>query len=342
MMRNIFTLVVNDLLISVKNKSLFLILFIPLFAVLSLKLVDQTGANFQSMKIGIMRNESYPAAIVKTVKSADEIFTVSQVLDMEEGKKLLKEKKLDGILLNSETDKGRLDLLVIREESFQTLAIVAGFTGLQRSAEGGSPNWISKIRSVHEGGVQKQALPTWVLMSVLLVGFIIIPAQVAEEKEKKLLLGLLQTPMREFEWLLAKLFLGMILSFTAVSLLHLMGGFGLGRGLSYVLFVMVGSFCFSSFGIFLGFLCGNQASARTLGVIFYLPFLFPAALSDFSQKLSAVAPILPSYQFYGPIRSILLEGGGASMFSLEWAYLFVVGLALLFLSGRLMKKRWLM
>jgi ABC-2 type transport system permease protein len=92
----------------------------------------------------------------------------------------------------------------------------------------------------------------------------------------------------------------------------------------------------------LGFLCRNQASARTLGVIFYLPHLLPSALSDFSQKLTAVAPFLPSYQFYEPIKSILLEGGGISNLFFEWIYLLLVGLLTFFFTYLLMKKRWLL
>ena len=216
------------------------------------------------------------------------------------------------------------------------------FSALQKAVEGKSVNWISAIQSLQEGGIQKQTLPTWILMLVLLVGFIIMPAQVAEEKEKRLLLALLQTPMREIEWLIAKLLSGMILILTAVLFLHLLGKFEPGNVLSYVAFIVVGSFCFSSYGIFLGFLCRNQASARTLGVLFYLPHLLPSALSDFSQKLTAVAPFLPSYQFYEPIKSILLNEGGIANLSLEWIYLLFVGLLTFFFSYLLMKKRWLM
>ena len=223
-----------------------------------------------------------------------------------------------------------------------TLAIVEGFSALQKAVEGKSGNWISDIKPLQEGGIQKQTLPTWILMLVLLVSFIIMPAQVAEEKEKKLLLALLQTPMREVEWLIAKMLLGMILIFSAVLCLHLLGKFAFGHVWSYLAFIVVGSFCFSSYGVFLGFLCRNQASARTLGVIFYLPHLLPSALSDFSQKLTAVAPLLPSYQFYEPLKSILLEGGRISSLSLEWTYLLLVGLLTFFLTYLLMKKRWLM
>jgi len=77
-------------------------------------------------------------------------------------------------------------------------------------------------------------------------------------------------------------------------------------------------------------------------VLFYLPHLLPSALADFSQKLSSVAPLFPSFQFYRPIKSILLEGGSLSDFSPQFLALFGVGLLTSFLSYQLINKRWLM
>ncbi len=342
MIRNIITLTLNDLAIAFKNKTIYLILFIPFFVFFSLKLVDRAGEDFKKINIGLIQKEMYAPLILQTIKSADGVFTVFRVSNEEEGKRWLKEKKIDGLLLRSEKEQNSLVLVVLKKESLLTLSIVESFSALQKAVEGKSINWISDIKPLQESGIQKQTLPTWILMLVLLVSFIIMPAQVAEEKEKKLLLALLQTPMREIEWLIAKLFLGMILILIAVLFLHLLGKFDFGNVLSYVAFIVVGSFCFSSYGIFLGFLCRNQASARTLGVIFYLPHLLPSALSDFSQKLTAIAPFLPSYQFYEPIKSILLEGGRISNLSLDWIYLLLVGLLTFFFAYLLMKKRWLM
>ena len=342
MIRNIITLTLNDLAIAFKNKSIYLILFIPFFVFFSLKLVDRADEDFKKINIGLIKKVMYAPVILQTIQSAERIFTISRVSNEEEGRRWLKEKKIDGLLLRPERENSGLILVVLKKESLLTLSIVESFSALQKAVEGNSINWISDIKPLQEGGMQKQTLPTWILMLVLLVSFIIMPAQVAEEKEKKLLLALLQTPMREIEWLIAKLFLGMILILTAVLFLHLLGKFDLGDVLSYVAFIVIGSFCFSSYGIFLGFLCRNQASARTLGVIFYLPHLLPSALSDYSQKLTAVAPFLPSYQFYEPVKSILLEEGRLSNLSLEWMYLLVVGLLTFFLAYRLMKKRWLM
>jgi len=246
------------------------------------------------------------------------------------------------MLINSEKEPGSLSLVVLKKESVHTIAIVEVFSALQKVSEGNPVSWIGDIKPLHESGIQRQTLPTWILMLVLLVGFVILPAQVAEEKEKKLLLALLQTPIHEVQWLIAKLAMGMILIITAVLLLHLLGHFGPVHLFDYLVFLVAGSFCFSSFGIFLGFLCRNQASARALGVIFYLPMLLPSALSDVSQKLTHIAPFLPSYQLYMPLQSILLEDGRLAGMSFEWIYLLVLGSLMFYLSWWLMKRRWLM
>jgi ABC-2 type transport system permease protein len=342
MIRNITTLIWNDLAIAFKNKTLYLILFIPLFVFVALEFVEPNNTNNQQIKIGLIQTEHYSPVMIQTIRSADNVFVVSWLSDEAEGRRWLKERLVDGMLVPSEDEPTRLALVVLKKESFQTLAIVESFSALQIAVEGRSKNWISAVKPLQASGIHKQTLPTWIVMLILLVGFIVIPAQVAEEKEKKVILGLLQTPMRETEWLLAKLLSGMILMNVAVILLQLPGKFAVGTGVGYIAFLIVGSFCFSSFGMCVGFLCRTQASARTLGVLFYLPHLLPPALSEFSPTLHKVAPLLPSYQLYGPIKGLLLEGDRLANFYLQWLYLLVVGLFTCLLSYLLMKKRWLM
>jgi len=342
MMRNILVLAFNDLAIAFRNKTFFLILFIPLFVFVSLSLVDGTNAEAGKIKIGLVQNYAYAPEITGSVKAAGQLVAVTWVQNEKEGIRLLKEHKIDGVLTENEKAPGSLALLVLKKDSLHTIAIMQNFSALQKAAEGSGPDWITGIKSVHQGGVQRETLPTWILMLVLLIGFIILPAQVAEEKEKKLLLALLQTPIHEVQWLIAKLILGMILIITAVLFLHLLGKFGPVHIFDYIAFIVVGSYCFSAYGIFLGFLCRNQASARTLGVIFYLPHLLPSAMSDVSQKLTAVAPFLPSFQLYEPLQSILLEDGRMADMAFDWVYLFLLGSLMFYLSYLLMKRRWLM
>lgn len=342
MMRNILLLAFNDLAIAFKNKTFFLILFIPLFVFVSLNLIDRADSNPGKIKIGLIRHYVYAPEITRSINTAEKLVEVTWVQNEQEGMRLLKEHKIDGVLTGKENAPGSLALLVLKKESLHTIAIVQHFSALQKTAEGKGADWIADIKSLHQGGVQRETLPTWVLMLVLLIGFIILPAQVAEEKEKKLLLALLQAPIHEVQWLIAKLILGMVLIITAVLFLHLLGKFGPVHLFDYIVFIIAGSYCFSAYGIFLGFLCRNQASARTLGVIFYLPHLLPSAMSDVSQRLTAVAPFLPSYQLYKPLQSILLEDARMADMVFDWVYLFLLGSLMFYLSYFLMKRRWLM
>jgi len=342
MMTNVLILAFNDLAVAFKNKTLLLILFIPLFVFVTLNLVDVTGVEASKLRIGLIQQETFAPQITQSINAADELVEVTRVENLEQGIRLLKERRVDGILTGSEAAADRLELIVLKQDSIQTIAIMQTFSALQKAAQGAAPDWIIGVESLHQGGIQRQTLPTWVLMLVLLIGFIILPTQVAEEKEKKLLLALLQTPINEVQWLTAKLIYGMLLILAAVLFLHVLGKFGPVHLFDYIAILLAGSFCFSAFGIFLGFLCRNQASARTLGVVFYLPHLLPSAMADVSQQLTAVAPLLPSYQFYRPLQSILLENASLTDMPFDWIYLIVLGSLMFFFSYLLMKRRWLM
>jgi ABC-2 type transport system permease protein len=342
MMRNILILLFNDLAIALKNKTFILILFIPLFIFISLNLVDGSNSEASKIKIGLVKDYAYSPEIIGSIKADDKLMEVTWLQNEVEGIHLLKEREIDGMLSGDAKVRDGLALLVLKKDSVHTIEMVQSISALQKSVEGRGPDWITDINSLHEGGIKRQTLPTWILMLVLLIGFIILPSQIAEEKEKKLLLALLQTPIQEIQWLIAKLLLGMILIFTAIIFLHLLGRFDPVNLFDYMAFIVVGSFCFSAYGVFLGFLCRNQASARTLGVIFYLPHLLPSAMSDVSEKLTSVAPFLPSYQLYQPLQSILLEEGNLANMYFEWIYLFLLGLLMFYLSYLLIKRRWLM
>ena len=342
MLKNILILTRHDIITSLKNKTIYLALFIPIFVVLSFSLIDNKNTESVKILLGLVEKYHYQPDIIRSIEQNKKIITVIWVSNEEDGLLQLKEHKIDGMLAGNKQDSTKLTLSVLQKESIKSLTVIQTFSALQKASQDTRENWITDIRSLHEGGMQRQMLPTWILMLVLLVGFIILPAQVAEEKEKKTLLAFLQTPIYEYQWLIAKLLLGMALILTAMLLLHLLGQPLPLHVFDYIAFVTLGSFCFSSFGILLGLLCSNQASARTLGVIFYIPQLLPSALADVSQKLTVIAPVLPSNQLFKPLQIILLEDGRITDMPLEAIYLLVLGSLALYFSIFLMKKRWLM
>ena len=335
MIPNIITLTLNDLAIAIKNKTIFLIFFIPIFVFGTMNLVDKKSQSFEKINLALISNEAYLPEVTNSLKSADKIFNITYVENADEGKSLIKKKSISGLLLNSK------ELIVLKKEALATLSLVENLNALQSASEK-RQSWISTVLALQTTDLQKESLPTWILMLVLLVGFVIMPTQVAEEKEKRLLASLLQTPMREIEWILAKAITGIILTGASLFILHIIGDFKTGFNPSYIVFIIIASFCFSSYGILLGFLCRTQASARILGVIFYLPHLLPSALSDFSRKMDGVAPLLPSYHLYESVKLILFDQVKLNSLGFQSMYLFLIGLVTFTLSYYLMKKRWLM
>jgi ABC-2 type transport system permease protein len=274
-----------------------------------------------------------------SLAAAKNIFEVSHVT-VDEGQRQLKNKQLDGMLTDNGSSAG-LTLLVLKKDSVQSFAIVQSFATLQQKARG-LDSWIAKVVPLQHVEPRQQTLPTWIIMVVLLVSFIILPANIAEEKEKNTLSGLLQTPVYEYEWLASKLMLGLVLVNLAFLTLLIPGGFSGSTEAGYIIVLEIGSFCFIACGLLLGLLCRTQASARALGVIIYVPLLVPVALSDVSTRLNAFVAYLPSYLLYEPIKSILLESGTSARFIPQLACLCTLGLITFILSHTLIRKRWRM
>ena len=340
MFRHVLILVAHDLAVAFKNKTLILLICIPLFVYATLLLVDSSGDEATPVRLGVLATEPIDVVLRGHMASAPAAFSIQAVADREAGVRLLKARLIDGLVVPDEEDPARVAVIVLNKGA-GTLAIVQRMAALQIAVEGERASWLSALHSLQSEALAVQSMPTWILMVVLLVAFIVIPAQVAEEKESQTLLGLLQTPMREGEWLAAKLLYGMILMCAAVLALLLLGK-SLAVTWSFWVTLLAGSFVFGAIGIALGFLCRYQASARTLGVIVYLPLLLPAALSDQSQSFRLIAPFLPSYAFFGPIQSILLDSDSAHVFPGEWLMLVFMGAVACLGAHHLMKRRWLM
>lgn len=341
-MKNIFILLLHDFLFAFRSKSFFLVLFIPLFVFFSEKILDQTKRETEKFRIALVKTSTYPAAMMNALHSAERNIETTWVQNEAEAQELLTEHRVQGVIVEVQPQSEKLKLLVLRKDSPQALGLVQFFSALQKATEKNNPDWVSEVAPLHEAGLQRQALPTWVLMLVLLIGFIILPSQVAEEKEKKLILALLQSPITEGQWITSKSLLGILLTVAAVLFLTALSQFVPERPFLSLGFLALGGYCFSAFGIFLGLLCRHQAGARTLGFIFYLPLLLPSALADFSEKLTRIAPFIPSYQFYGPLRSLFFSTGESLHLLFSSVSLFVLGSILLCLSYLLLSKRWLM
>jgi len=341
MSRSLMILVAHDLAVAWKSKTLILLVCVPLFVYGTLLLVDRHDGPPSAVRIGFLANEPFDRVLRTHMESASGLFSLHEVAHREEGMGLLKKRELDGLMIPEDLYPERVAVIVLKKNDPITLQMVQHLAALQIAVEGDRPNWLSSLTPLQPDSLEVQSMPTWILMVLLLVAFFVLPAQVAEEKEKQSLLGLLQTPMRESEWLAAKLIYGLMLMSVAVLALLALGQ-SLWVPWTFWVTLTVGCLCFGAMGIALGLLCRSQASARTFGVIIYLPLLLPAALSDASERFRLIAPFLPSHAFFHPIQSILLDSDPGRGFALEWLVLVLMGGAASWMSFRLIQARWLM
>lgn len=196
MIRTVFALVTHDLAVAFKNKTLFLMVCIPLFVYGTLMLVDRPDAPAMALRFAFLKADLVEPELRAQIESATELFSIRDSVDMEEGLRLLKKRELDGLVLSSDAP-AQVDIIVLKKDSAATFAIVQRLSALQIAAQESGTRWLSAIRPLQTDAIERQSMPTWILMVVLLVSFFVLPAQVAEEKEKQWLTGLLQTPIRE-------------------------------------------------------------------------------------------------------------------------------------------------
>ncbi len=121
-MKKTLVLALNDLASAVKNKTLLLVLFIPLFVFISLNLVDKADSQAEQIKIGLLENYAYAPEISDSIQAAPESIAVTWLADQEHGLQLLKEHKINGILTNDTQDTGKLALLVLKKPSIRSLS----------------------------------------------------------------------------------------------------------------------------------------------------------------------------------------------------------------------------
>ena len=156
-MKNILVLALNDLAIALKNKTLLLVLFIPLFVFISLNLVDGSDTEAAKIKIGLLESGAYPAQITQSIKAAEQSIEVTWLENKAQGLQLLKEHKINGVVTNNNTEPGGLALLVLKKESVHTIAIVQSFAALQKAAEGHPPSWIAEVSALHDLDIDRKS-----------------------------------------------------------------------------------------------------------------------------------------------------------------------------------------
>ena len=139
MLRNILILVLNDFAIAFRNKSFYLIFFIPIFIFFSLHFAVKKGAALNHLKIALVHGHAYEPQVMKALESVPQNIEVKWVMNEEEGRSFLRDHKIDALLEKNKTSD-TLSFLVLRAESAQGIASVQMMSTLQKRFEKANPN----------------------------------------------------------------------------------------------------------------------------------------------------------------------------------------------------------
>ena len=325
--RRIWSFVQKDLYESIKNRSIFIAVILPVVASLLFGFLDnvQTPKNFT---IGVQ--DEIDSGFTQFMESTALNFKVEVVDDANQGRELVRTGQLDGFVLVKDDDEFLVFLDSQRPVRF--FALSENITQLVEFYLRVPPRYHLEIVPVGDATVSRSVLPVWITITMSMIGVMVVSGMFAEEKDTKTLEAIGVSPIGSDELLLGKGVFGVLLSMGTVLIMLLLNrvvGIGFSGWLALGSLTLVGAVCFTAIGLLIGVLAGGQSTARSIATMIYFPLLFPTLISDFSPFTRILASFFPTFYLFGGLEAILLHGQGVNGIWLELIALFAFSAILL-------------
>lgn len=147
-------------------------------------------------------------------------------------------------------------------------------------------------------------LPLVVLIAVMMGGLFIPATSIIDDKQRRTLAALLAAPVSSYEFVLAKMLLGGLVSFL-MGLLILLLNRSLGNNAAALLAVLgVVALSASCFGCIIGYVSKDMKSVTTLTQSLMLIMYAPAILNIFPRIPEWVQKLFPTYYFFSPLLKL--------------------------------------
>lgn len=149
----------------------------------------------------------------------------------------------------------------------------------------------------------------WLAITVAMIGIVVMSGDLAEEKDNKTLEGIYIAPISNKLFLSSKIISGTILALiTAIIILifnlFIESSLTVSSLLLTIPILLAGALVFNIIGIIIGLKSKSQSSARSLATIIYFLVVFPGLLATFSPSFEFIGRITPTYYF---IRGLQLS-----------------------------------
>lgn len=322
--KRICSIVLKDFIESFQNKTVLIVILLPVLASLLFSVVDNNEMN-RTFNIGIVEDKQHSFRTFLNNKTAN--LKGIDYYYIDEGRKALETGQIEALVINNEED------FTVFIDSSQSIF----YFFLKDSLEDIIGLYLNKLPEINidfipvNTTVSKLSfLPVWIMITVTMIGVLIISGNLAEEKENKTLYSIAMTPASKLDILIGKGIFGVLFTFMTVMIMCLLNGvylIGIINIIKLIFSVLIASISFTSIGLLIGSFTSSQSAARSIGTIIYFPLLFPSLIADLSNITKLLARFLPTYYFYIILEKILIYQGEAEI-RIDLLYLLVFSIFL--------------
>ena len=348
--KSIYTIFLKDLRSSISDKTILLIIVIPLLVSIAIPLLMmQVGSMNASVAVYDEGNNSEFIAYMESL----DFYNVTTVNSME----MLNETIVNGdassaIIIpanfSDDLEKGIRPSMDIWINPTKTDSVIFSSTYkevLMNYTKQQFPVNISLsiIGTAESGGASLVSstglIPMVILLTTVLLGVSILPYTLTTEKEKKTLDAILVSPASEKDVIYGKMLFGLALTM-AVSLLVLAinNGFA-GNPVATVLFTLLGSTAFVGIGLLIGSYSNTYTTASVISSIVMLPMILIPSFAALSDSVAMIAKVLPSTYMYNGLSDSMYGNGTLSGTLTGLAALVVFNAAIYALTIFVIRKR---
>lgn len=305
--RRIRSIVIKDFLESYKNKTVLIVILLPLLASLLFSIIGNNEID-KDFKIGVVEANS---SFIQLIDDVDNL-KANSYSNEEEGIEYLKSGRIDGLIVYE-------DKFTVYLDSSQSLTYFFLKDNIENLIDvylNKRPDHNVQFIPLNTTMSSLAFLPIWITITVTMIGVLIISGGFAEEKENKTLYSIIISPASRFDILLGKGIFGVLFTFITIFIMCLLNGvysIGFLNIFKLILSIIVASVSFTSIGLLIGAFTDTQSTARSVGTIIYFPLLFPTLIADLSSFTRFFARFFPTHYLYNIMEKLLIYQGGVAI-----------------------------
>lgn len=303
-----------------RNKTIIIVILLPLLASLFFLLIEDAGMN-----------KNFNLGFVEEINSDFNEFVSDNIANLN----LIKFDSVDEANKNIGDDiDGVIHLKDKRDfELYLNAANTNSYFFLQNQVEKLIERYLNisyqyniSVNPINQIEGRLNFLPIWLTITITMIGVLIISGNLAEEKENKTMDAIYITPINNILFLIGKILSGVILSTITALIMLFINGFyrqPLNKILLVFFTILLSSLVFNLIGLIIGAKSDSQSAARSMGTIIYFPLLFPTLIYNLSDITELIAKFFPTYYLFQIINNLL---GVNVNYSFVWYNLLILSI----------------